>query len=487
MRSCRMSGRATMLAVCLVAIVAQAATAADQAVVKVWNYNIHDKKYQQKMYKLFNERHPDIRIEYSSISNTVYEQTLQAAFVAKEPPDIFLPVGALSFDNLREKGLLLPLNNAAPNDVELKAWMAQFPDVLGKFRDGVSVFDGKVYTVDLAGELAYPGYNFFGNMTLLKEAGWSRLPATFTEVRQAAAKITQAGAGKYYGFAIGLRWNKAWNYFLQGTFAHAAGSRGTWGDSPDLKDGNYGYERPAFTSAMKVYTGMREDGSIFPGELTMEDEQAKMLFATNKAGLQCGYTWNPGNYLAYNPDVDFDIALSPTPDDGIRRGFYGNRYATGAASGYVVSSVAKYPRAVWEFIKFISSLEYQEGYVKGGFGVSYLPAANKKENYLIPQMYMLTLWTMDPTLRRQGPILSEEAKKVWKYYAGTYPTVQDTLNNVYLGKAGFDTLADLDKRLGVALDAAIKKAQDDGAKVTRSDFVFSDWDMSKDWEPPKKK
>ena len=69
--------------------------AAEPAVVRLWNYNVHDKKYQQKMYKLFNERHPEIKIEYSSISTTVYDTTLQAAFVAKDPPDLFLPSGGL--------------------------------------------------------------------------------------------------------------------------------------------------------------------------------------------------------------------------------------------------------------------------------------------------------------------------------------------------------------------------------------------------------
>ena len=59
--------------------------AAQPATVTLWNWNIHDKKYQQKMYKLFNERHPEIKIDYSSISNTVYAQVLEASFVGGEP------------------------------------------------------------------------------------------------------------------------------------------------------------------------------------------------------------------------------------------------------------------------------------------------------------------------------------------------------------------------------------------------------------------
>src|SRR3972149_5140545 len=72
-------------------------SAQQPATVRLWNWNIHDKKYQQKMYKLFNERNPDVKIEYTSIQQTVYDQTLEAAFVAKDPPDLFVPSGKITF------------------------------------------------------------------------------------------------------------------------------------------------------------------------------------------------------------------------------------------------------------------------------------------------------------------------------------------------------------------------------------------------------
>jgi len=85
--------------------------AASPATVKLWNWNVHDKKYQQKMYKLFNQEHPDIKIEYSSISNTVFGQTVEASFVAKEPPDLFTPDNnsKYGFTFLKDKGLIKPL------------------------------------------------------------------------------------------------------------------------------------------------------------------------------------------------------------------------------------------------------------------------------------------------------------------------------------------------------------------------------------------
>ena len=235
---------------------------------------------------------------------------------------------------------------------------------------------------------------------------------------------------------------------------------------------------------MKTWIGMRTDGSVFPGETSMEDEAAKMAFATDRAALFLGGSWVVSNVLAYNPDANYDLVLPPGPDDGIRKG-YGWIHNQGAPSGYLVSSFAKNPRAVWEVIKFITSLEYQAGYVQGGYGVSFSLEANKPENFQTPQLYKFVQWGAE--LNRIAPTLSQPAAKSWSYLPGIYPTFEDVMDNVYLGEAGFDALADLDKRCDAALDEAIKKAQADGIKVTRQDFIFPDWSLSKDYLPAARK
>ena len=59
-------------------------------------------------------------------------------------------------------------------------------------------------------------------------------------------------------------------------------------------------------------------------------------------------------------------------------------------------------------------------------------------------------------------------------------------NNVYLGRAGFDTLVDFEERANEGLDAGIKKAQEAGLKVTRDDFTFPDWDPTKNYVQKKR-
>ena len=139
-------------------------------------------------------------------------------------------------------------------------------------------------------------------------------------------------------------------------------------------------------------------------------------------------------------------------------------------------------------IEFISSLEYQEEWVKGGYGISYLPEANKPENYVVRQMYQFVKWGFDTSLRVIWPPLSEGAKKIFNegYIPGVYPTAKDVFDNVYYGNAGVKALEDLDKRLNDALDVGIKKAQEAGVKVEKQDYIFPDWDPAKDYRPKKK-
>lgn len=485
------SGVVSAVALTLILLGTPGLASAKEAVVRLWNWNIHDKKYQQKMYNQFNKEHKGhIKIDYSSIVSGMYDTVLDAAFIAKEQPDLFLPSGKYRFEYLRSNGLIKPLNDIAPA-AELKAWMATYPPYLRKFAEGVSVFNGRIYLVDLWGESGYPGFPLYYNKTLFKQTGIGKPPATYTELRQTAAKVTQAGKGKFYGITHGLKFSGVWHQDVAGSLAHAAGGTGGYGGpawGPSMITGRFHTSSPEFVNAFKVWMGMREDGSVLPGDMTMDDEQAKKYFATDKAALMFSGPWMVGNVIGYNPKADFDLVLPPTPDDGVRRGFYYVSSA-GGAFGYVVSASTKNPEAVWEVVKFLSSLEYQEGYVKGGYGVSFLPEANKIQNFSFPQMYKFVEWASDPALRRVSPTWSPEVTNtLWgEYFPGVYPTYNDVLDGIYIGKLGLEALVELDRKLDAAVDEAIRRAQAAGIMVSRKDLSFPGWDLTKNWEPPAKK
>ena len=375
------------------------------------------------------------------------------------------------------------MNDVAPSEAELKDWMARFPPALRKFVEGVTVFNGKPYTIDLSGEKPAGArwiLPLFYNKTIFAQAGVANPPTTFSELRQTAAKVTSAGAGKFFGITSGHGHPYQWDYDVLSSLAVMAGTTVTSWSTPNPKDGHFHWEDPAFITSFEVWINMRKDGSVFPGDMLMEDEQAKMTFATGKAALQFGGSWNIGNYYAYNGDVDFDLVLPPVPDTG-KKGYYSTS-DQGAATGYVVSASTKNPGAVWEVITFMSSQEFQEGWVQGGYGISFLPEANKPENFKNqPQMYKMAQWLADMSLFRVWPVPSLEAQKVYNYLPGTYPTDNDVLNNIYEGKAGYDTLKDLSKRRDATWDEGFAKAQAAGVKVSRADFTFPDWDPTKDY------
>lgn len=363
--------------------------------------------------------------------------------------------------------------------------MALYPVERKAFVEGLNVFSGKVYSFALTGLLG--GYfPLFYNKALFSDAGVAKPLPTYTELRQTAAKITQAGQDEHFGIVHGLRYPGTWAADLMCSIAQAGGFTGGYGtdflpaggQGFGWRTGRFTYSGSALTNALTVWIGMRTNDSVFPRETTFEDEQAKMLFATNKAAMIFGGDWNVGNTLAYNPDADFDVVLAPTPDDGVRRGYY-TSYVSGYMGGYLVSSFTKNPQAVWEVIRFLTSLEYQEGYVRGGYGSSFLPAANKPENYAQPQMAKFAEWGNTQT--RFGPVPELEAQKLRAYLPSIYPNQNDVLETAYLGKAGFEALSDLDKRLDAAVDGAIKKAQEAGVKVQRKDFVFPDWDPARNY------
>lgn len=165
-----------------------------------------------------------------------------AAFVAKEPPDLFMPSGKLSFTYLRTRGMILPLTEVAPTEAELKGWMEKFPPLLRRFVEGSTVFNGKPYIIDLSGQNdAYPGFPLYYNKTLFRGAGTGQPPATYSELRQAAANVTAAGQGKSFGISHGLRYRPgAWQQDVAYSLAKAGGALGTgvteWGSIHAMDD-----------------------------------------------------------------------------------------------------------------------------------------------------------------------------------------------------------------------------------------------------------
>ena len=379
----------------------------------------------------------------------------------------------------------MPLAEGAPNKEEFEKWKKRYRQDF--FAESVDIFNGKLYTFAWKSG-TYPGLILFYNKTLFREAGIVNKdneptpPKTFSELRKFARIITEKGKGRYYGIAgFGNPSSTGWETSVRELLTAGGACCAT---QIDYRVGRFDLHHPVWREAIQLWKDMFADGSVFPGSFHLTDEQARMNFALNRVAMQFGGWWNPRGYLACNPDCEFDVVLSPTPDDGVRRGYPARSFGGG---NYVVSRYCKHPHAAWEVIKFLTSTKYQEGYVKNGNGLSVFPALNKPEYFTLPTMGKLAQWTIAATrIRPFTPAPMEFIRMKW-LMDPVRPEGMSFVEGIVIGQVEMEKgLNEQEARLNTALDNALKKAQEMGLKISREDFTFPDWDMAKDYVPSQK-
>lgn len=442
-----------------------------KTVIRVWNHHVHDKKYTTNMYKQFNKENKDVEIRYTSQIGPTYEEILKMALTAGEPPDLFYPIG-FSLPDLIKRGAIISLNEAAPNEATLKAWMKRFP--AGSFVEGLNVFNGEVYTFPLAGTQS--AITLYYSRRLFRQAGLNpdSPPRTWEDFRAYARKLTKPRST--YGVSAS---SKNWEVPLENGLAIASGwpPRGF-----DYRTGRWTWTHPGLTGAVRLLVEMKQDGSYFPGLETMDEETARRNFALERAAMTFDGWWAVSSVLAYNPEADIDLALPISQDGKLHM-----TIATGPFAGdirYVISSRTKSPAAAWKVIEFITSPEFQDGYVKGGYGVSIFPESNRPENFSIPQMAKVA--EFGRTQHRVRPVLPEAFERVWQLLQPVHPSNYELYTGIWLGKESIDSLARFEKRFNDAIDEAMRLARAEGLSISRKDITFPDWNPLEDYLPKSK-
>jgi multiple sugar transport system substrate-binding protein len=148
-----------------------ASPASQQAVtIKISDYSPEQKDFHQQVADQYRKEHPNVTIEWTSIAQAQYNQTLPLAFQSHQAPDIFFwksdlnPVLTMSY--LLDQSWIRPLGNDGKVPAE---WQKRWPD--GTFVEGINVRAGKVYGFPFTDNKIWgPGY-FYWNKSLFQGSG----------------------------------------------------------------------------------------------------------------------------------------------------------------------------------------------------------------------------------------------------------------------------------------------------------------------------
>ena len=442
--------------------------------ITYWDWWVTQGPTIDKEIQLFEQAHPNIKIKKTTQVVDKYPELLQLAFKGGNSPDVFLIPDNPKLTDQVAQGWFLPLNKWATAD-----WQAQFPPA--SFAEGANVVDGKIYTVPYEGPA--PWLQLYVNTKVFKDAGLVDasgnvlIPRTWDDVRADAKQITQSSGGKVYGFGFGdkQKFVLPWQMMM----VQNSGAPDAQGGF-DMRTGQSSWaSNPAFLNWIKFFMGMKQDGSIVPNAMSMDDEMARAAFADGKFGMIVGGVWNQGGWAKTHPSFK-DYTLTQLPYEGPEQASY--FYRSPGGKGWAISSQTKHPEEAWLWFEWLNSKPAAGRWVKAGQGTRVYPEVNKPEYAPTPQFAeFLRIAQQDIRLAPAPSLQHPEMNEVKTQQ--TRPNIQDILEGIYSGQIADceSALKDLQTRENAELQRAIKDSQARGVKVDASWWKVQDWDITRDY------
>ena len=264
-----------------------------------------------------------------------------------------------------------PVQSERPQDLRIQA-----VDLVlhrgGGDRSVLEFLHGPLGALELGGDVLqglsqrFRPHGLFEKAGLINEDGTAKIPATWEELRAAAAATTDAAKGTYgYGCPIGDSW-----YYL--ALMLTAG-----GQVYNEEGNNIGFHNEAGTKPLQLWLDMVEDGSLY---LPDGDDYASNAALRNSfmAGI-CNITMqSSAQYRSLADNSEFEVGVAYIPKDVT--------YAAIPGGSNIVSFGTNLSeeeqQAVWTFMKYMCSGDVAGKYAAG---TGYLPTSDAALNSEIYQ------------------------------------------------------------------------------------------------------
>lgn len=446
------------------------ASAAGQDAVTItwWDQFLPLESLHRSIWDRYQEEHPDVTVEYTVYNPQEQGQALQLAYESEQMPDVHSLAGlGVPVQQLMSQGWFQPLTNGE----EVQQTLPE-----GSLLEGITVFDGQVYSFPLFSFRQYTTLNWF-NRQLMEEAGFDPEtgPTTWDEFRQAAQAITERGGGRASGWIQGLNFPERLGVHVE-ELAQAAGAPGTI----DHSTGEYTYATEPYAQALELLLSIQQDGNIFPASSTLDARTGRARWATGVAGMFLDGPWNIGVIQQEFADFIDQVGVAPIPSpDGSPV-----RIHKGPSGGtFWISSQSEHPDIVSDVLRGFTTSEY------------YVGLAERMDQ---PPLDLTAVESAEvhPTYRRAVELFTEQVRlapnavarnpavsQVLAEMRDIHPNLGEIAQGVFSGdvtdyRSALQTFND---EITAERDRAIAVVQEAGGEVSLDDWVFPNWDPEQDY------
>ncbi|MGW5365075.1 ABC transporter substrate-binding protein [Actinopolymorpha pittospori] len=436
--------------------------------------------FEKPLFRAYEKKHPNVRIDYQDSPWDRINEVVPLGVRNGTAPDVFAKPNNVPVQVMVNEGWVTPIDDVIP---DFEKWKAGFPK--NSFIPGVHIFNDRTYTWPVTSSKRY-GQMLMYDREYLQRAGLDpeNEPMSWDTFRAAAKKITQQGKGNYYGLMLYGTGISA----VVGALAELAGARRGSDYWIDWKTGRYAYTAPELYDAFEFLLALKADGSLFPGFLSLGESDARARMPQRVAGMIFDGPWDIPEWPTINPDFDFGVAMPPSPTKGT---WAPSAYQEVGANQAFVFAKSRYKSIAGDLFSYMGGLEGQTNIVTASEGnlTSQRPDANARARRTdLLSDRAKAGWDIAQRLLRMAPMVevrNPDAVQVTLAQKPVKPALVDIAQGIFSGQITNvkAALRDLNDRSERALDDAIKAARAKGAKVSRTDWEFPNWDPAKDYTP----
>ncbi len=450
-----------------------ASSSGSTVTINHWDLWVSQGPWLNNEIKLFQQAHPNIKINKTTKVTDTYSNLLSLAVQSNNQPDFFMLPSTPKLNDMVARGWTMPLDKWAN-----ASWRAQFPP--SSFFEGNNMFNGKLYSSPFSGQNGswlqlYIHNGVFKQAGIVNADGSVKIPQTWDDVTAAADAISKKIGGSTYGMGFGNGQNFILAWWLE-IFTRGAGSgASTNATFQDYRTGKWGFgTNRAYMDFIQLLLDWKKKGYIYPNSMSSSDEEARAFFERGKFGMTVGGVWNQVEWSQHN-FTDYSLTTLPSPST-TRQGYF---YNQGGGATWAISGKTKHPEEAWAWFNWLHSPDTGKRWVQAGEDISTFPQDNNPayvkfkpfSEYVAASK--LNLLCPDPTKRNpQTAFVVQNAVS---------PDINDVIAGIYTGQIGNpqSALSALGDRYLAELNKGIAQAQKQGHKVSFNDFVFPDWDLTK--------
>lgn len=455
---------------------ASAAASSAPVTLKIADFSSEQVSFHKQVAAEYHRLHPNVTIDWSTIAQAQYMQTLPLEFQSKQAPDIFYYTqgGTNTMSQLLADGWIQPLT---PTGKVPEDWTKRWP--AGSFENGINTRGGKVYGFPWQDTSSWgPGYMYMNN-AVFKAAGLdvTKPPRTWSDLTSACSAI-KSKTGTYC-LAVpmkGVDFQRIW-------FALAGGSMTDL--FFDYRTGRYDLDEAPLQKTFDYIRSLYTAGFIAPG--VNDKSFSRQQLAAGQAGIYMDGPWmvSVWDQLGFHSGA-YTVAARPVPDGG----------ASGALSernnqnAYWLSSQSAHPADAWAFIQWVTDPNgyFVENFLKNSFATlafanntKFLTDPAWEKIFAIAGTKGFRVRTPEPVLkcpdlaRSKAEVDATRLHPNWEYEV----MVSALVNGTPLLPAAEQVVQGRQK----VLEDTLRKEAAGGLKVSIDCYTFPTWQYTQDFDP----